>query len=483
MKYPQHKIKIGVAPVKRAFFGAKAVAEQEAVDFLNKINEIKGEAVEIVDIVDLIPGTDRIAKGVAGDDMGHIDLVVNKFKAAGIDGLFLPHANFGNEEVTARIAAALNVPTLIWGNRDPDPEKFGRPRDTQCGIFALTKVLQRFNVPFSYIINVDTNDPIFEKGFKEFCSTVSIIKTFRGMKIAQISTRPRPFMSVIYDEGDLLSRWGIQVIPVSMTQLINNVNKMVETNDPQFLEAYEDITKRFKLEGFGMNFPGMPKVEPEDAIKKMCALKPALYNMLTEVGATAAASECWVYGGLIGTGACAMFGEMSDLGLPVACETDVMGAITTALAQAAALGEKTTFFADLTIRHPYNDNAELLWHCGPYAYSLAKKDVQPAIANGRAQFEIEGGPITVSRLDGVKGNYKYFIGEGKGVEGPKTTGTYVWFEADDWTRWEEALMFGPYIHHCTGVHGNYGRAMIEAAKYIPTLEVDAMMDYRPSLGL
>ena len=35
-----------------------------------------------------------------------------------------------------------------------------------------------------------------------------------------------------------------------------------------------------------------------------------------------------------------------------------------------------------------------------------------------------------------------FGGEGKAVAGPETTGTYVWFEADNWKRWEEKLMFG-----------------------------------------
>ena len=116
------------------------------------------------------------------------------------------------------------MPVLIWGNRDnmPDPVTGNRERDTQCGIFAVTKVLQRLHVPFSYIVNVDIEDPKFTKGFGEFCGTVSVIKSFRGMKIAQLSTRPRPFMSVMYDEADLLQRWGIQVFPISLPELLSS---------------------------------------------------------------------------------------------------------------------------------------------------------------------------------------------------------------------------------------------------------------------
>ena len=53
------------------------------------------------------------------------------------------------------------------------------------------------------------------------------------------------------------------------------------------------------------------------------------------------------------------------------------------------------------------------------------------------------------------------------MDGPETTGTYVWFEADNWKRWEEKkLMFGPYIHHVGGVYGNYKKVLREAARYL-----------------
>ena len=57
--------------------------------------------------------------------------------------------------------------------------------------------------------------------------------------------------------------------------------------------------------------------------------------------------------------------------------------------------------------------------------------------------------------------------EGKAVDGPETTGSYVWFEAPDWKRLEEKFIYGPYIHHVAGVYGKYADAIQEAARYLP----------------
>ena len=62
----------------------------------------------------------------------------------------------------------------------------------------------------------------------------------------------------------------------------------------------------------------------------------------------------------IGIMPCAANALCNDEGFPIACETDIHGTITSVLVEAAAMGETRSFFADWTVRHPYNDNAELL---------------------------------------------------------------------------------------------------------------------------
>ena len=41
-----------------------------------------------------------------------------------------------------------------------------------------------------------------------------------------------------------------------------------------------------------------------------------------------------------------------------------------AMLKASSLNKGLPFLADLTIRHPENENAELLWHCGPFLKPL-----------------------------------------------------------------------------------------------------------------
>ena len=82
------------------------------------------------------------------------------------------------------------------------------------------------------------------------------------------------------------------------------------------------------------------------------------------------------------------------------------------------------------------------------------------------RWELKPGDITLCRFDSIGGNYSLFAGEGHTTTGPETTGTYVWFETDNWEAWEERLVFGPYIHHVAGAYGAYADALREAARYL-----------------
>ena len=83
---------------------------------------------------------------------------------------------------------------------------------------------------------------------------------------------------------------------------------------------------------------------------------------------------------------------------------------------------------------------------------------------------MKGGPITVARFDGDRGEYSLAIGEGKSIDGPETQNTYVWMEVDNWPRWERILMEGPFIHHVGMTYGNYANALTEACKYVDGLK-------------
>jgi L-fucose isomerase-like protein len=144
--------------------------------------------------------------------------------------------------------------------------------------------------------------------------------------------------------------------------------------------------------------------------------------------------------------------------------------------------EEPTFFSDFTIRHPENDNSELLWHCGAFPPSLTndKKEsyigehfVLPSHAPGTCNWQLKKGNLTLLRFDTAgDGQYSLLVGEGKAIEGPYNLGTYVYMEVNDWPLWEEKIIYGPYIHHVSCIYGNYSAALYEATRYIDGLTFD-----------
>lgn len=466
--YNDFKVKLGFIPIKRNVFDMKAPVDAK-YSIEKKIHDLTPDGVEVVDCNDLVEN------GLVYE-LSDIDKVAEKMKRENVDGIFLAHCNFGTEEVAIRIAKQLDVPILLWGPRDvePVPEKI-RLQDTQCGLFASSKGLTRMNKVFSYIINCHLEEERFSKGYIEFLQTISVVQAFRKkMRILQIGSRPRPFYSVMCNESDLFSKFGIEVVPQPYYEVIKLMEEMIKKDEAEFRKKVDELKTRVDC-----------SCMQEENIKKMVALIEVISNLAITNDCYAVASECWtLFPQTIGIRPCFINGELTARGLPVSCETDILGAVSSVLLQAAGLGKIITFFADVTIRHPNNDNANLLWHCGPFPHALKATDEKGYVNElGKGQWRIKDGDITVCRFDGMEDDYKLLVGQGRSTDGPVTESTYVWFETDDWEKWEEKLIFGPYIHHLTGIHGNFGRVLAEASRYMPGVELDAMEQYRKSLGV
>lgn len=443
------KIIIGVAPTKRSFLSMEE-AKRQKDRFMSVIRGIDPEAVTLVDL-------DDVCENGIAFRLSDVPAAVKKFREAGIEALFIPFCDFGEEQVAAQIAAAFQLPTLVWGARDERPNTFeSRGRDTQCGMFAATKVMRRYGVTYSYIYNVETESQEFYEGFDRFVRVAAVLRDLRTLRIAKIGERPVPFMSVMTNEADLIKKIGAVTVPVSVAEIGRQVTKLLD-EDPSELQVYcADLKARFN---------GNPA--DEDEIRKIAATKIAIEQLMDAADCSVGAFECWsAFPAMIGVCPCAVLGEMADANLPLACETDVNGAISLAILRACNLYGSSEFLADLTIRHPKNDNAELLWHCGPFPYSLKAADSPASIVRAQESFELKQGDLTVCRFDDIDGNYSLFAGEAHTTTGPETTGTYVWMETDDWKNWEEKLMFGPYIHHLGVTYGHYLPVLREVARYL-----------------
>lgn len=442
-------IKIGFAPTRRSIFSAPDAIKYRKLT-KEKLNELQVDYVDIDDINE---------EGLLYDD-GDMKKIAEKFKKEKIDGLFFPHCNFGTEYEVARLAKELNVPVLLWGPRDERPDENGvRLRDSQCGVIATGKVLRRFQIPFTYMTNCRLNDLQFEKGIRDFQAVCNVVKTFRNMRILQISTRPFDFWSTMCNEGELLEKFNIQLSPVPMPELTKAVK-----------EAKEEGTK--VSETIDYIKANMKVAITDQQLVNVAALKVAIRNLADKYGCQAGAIQCWnCLQDELGIMPCAANSLLNEEGFPVVCETDIHGAVTALLVEAAGNDETRSFFADWTVRHPDIENGELLQHCGPWPLSVAKE--KPTIGYplafdhpGAVEAEAKHGDITIARFDGDNGEYSLLLGNAKGVEGPYTKGTYLWIEVDNINRLESKIVEGPYIHHCVGIHKDVVPVLYEACKYI-----------------
>lgn len=442
-------IKLGFAPTRRSIFSAP-----DAIKYRNlTAGRLEELGVSFVDI------TDMNEEGLLYDD-SHVKIIAEKFRDEGIDGLFLPHCNFGTEYVCARLAKELGVPVLIWGPRDERPDENGiRLRDSQCGLFATGKVLRRFKVPFTYLTNCRLTDPEFERGIRDFLAVCNVVKVFKNTRILQIAPRPFDFWTTMCNEGELLERFNIQLSPIPMPELTSEIRQVKEERT-----EVEKIIKGCKE---SMNI----KIS-EEALLNVAALKAAMKNLAVKYGCNAIAIQCWnALQGEIGIMPCGANSLLNEEGIPVVCETDIHGAVTAVMAEAAGMDECRSFFADWTVRHPDNENGELLQHCGPWPISVAKEKPTlgyPLAFNhpGAVEAEAKHGEMTLCRFDGDNGEYSLLLGKAKGIDGPYTKGTYVWVEVANLKKLEAKLVEGPYIHHCVGIHKDIVPILYESCKYI-----------------
>ena len=444
------KIVLGFAPTRRSIFSAPDAVKYRGLT-ADRLREL---GIEFVDINE---------EGLLYDEDDRIR-ILEKFRAAGVDGLFLPHCNFGTEFLCARLARDLNVPVLLWGPLDERPEPDGtRLRDTQCGLFATGKVLRRFQVPFTYLTNCRLSDPVFERGLRDFVAVCNVVKTFRNARILQIGPRPYEFYSTMCNEGELLERFNIECVPVPLPELTAATKAAVAEKNG--VDSAVDETLAYIREHMDVRVS-------DEQLDSIAGLAVAMERLLEKYHCTAGGIQCWnALQGELGIMPCAANAILNEKGLPIVCETDIHGAITALLVEAADMGRTRSFFADWTIRHPDEPNGELLQHCGPWPCSVAceRPQVTYPLAfdhPGALTAEARHGELTLARFDGDNGSYSMLLGNAEGIDGPKGMGTYLWVRVDNIKRLEAKIVEGPYIHHCVGIHANVVPVLYEACKYL-----------------
>ena len=415
--------------------------------------------------------TDKVSfvdnKGIGIEDLVFDDAsakeVVERFRKENVDAVMIINCNFGNEEAAADIAKALGKPCLLWAPLDDEYYVDGmRPTDSQCGLFGVSRQFQRYHIPFSHLPCCRVESDEFKEGFERFVRVACMVKNFESIRIGQFGSRPAPFYSVIWNEGELMEKFGVRIKAFNFAHIEQRMKEMEQKTDEiakvkqYFIDNYtmDDLTPKY--------------------LDKMAALALTYISFFEEYDLDVISAECWtatlvMYDGLA---PCAVYGYLNDMGYLISCESDMHCAMTMVLLKAATMGDGKPLFGEFTVRHPENKNAELLWHCGPFPLSQKAPDSEARLVNQREWFRAKDGTYTVARIDQESGDYMVLPLVCNTTPGPQTHGTYLWGEFEDLQAVEDRLIDGPYIHHFVEIEGDYRKEFEEFCKYYPALKVD-----------
>lgn len=462
-----YTIKIGLIPMRRNTTDRPRGAawnwyspKQREIETVSYIKEhFASENVSFVDTQGL--GIDNLIF-----DSASAKQAIDRMKSEQVDAIVIINCNFGNEEAAGDIALEIGKPVLLYAPLDEEYSPDGtRTTDSQCGLFGVSRQLQRLRIPFSNIptCRIDSSD--FEEGFMRFLRVSCMVKNFKGMRIGQVGTRPSPFFSVICNESELLEKFGIRIITINFAVIEQRMKQTAENQKDEIERIADWFRSHYALD------------EQSESYVSGLATMAVMYRQLFEdFDLDVMAAECWTATPIMfnGLAPCAVFGYLNDLGYMIACESDIHSAITMVLLKCATLGKSVPLFGEFTVRHPENKNVELLWHCGQFPLSQKAPECEAKMVNQREWFYAKSGTYTVARFEQDEGNYTILPVTCEATDGPKTNGTYLWAKFDDLQKVENRIMQGPYIHHFIEIEGDVTPEITEFCRFIPDLSVDAL---------
>lgn len=108
--------------------------------------------------------------------------------------------------------------------------------------------MQRFHIPFSHLPCCRVESDEFKEGFESFIRVACMVKNFTGMRIGQVGLRPAPFFSVIWNEGELMEKFGIKIIPINFAIIEQRMKAVLEEKSMETEEIAEYIRNNYTFD-------------------------------------------------------------------------------------------------------------------------------------------------------------------------------------------------------------------------------------------
>lgn len=385
-----------------------------------------------------------------------------------IDGVIVCLPNFGEETGVADVLrwSGLDCPILVQAcDDDYDKLQLENRRDAFCGKLSLCNNLRQHGIRYSltsrHTCPVDGEE--FKADVERFARVCAVVKAMRTARVAQIGARVMPFRTVRYSEK-LLQQSGITVETEDFSEIMADIQaitdeKLIADKVAQ-IRAYGNVA---------------PEVE-ESKLVKQAKLCLALDRWMEEHHCDASAIQCWdSVEANYGCAMCLAMSMMGQRGMPSACETDVMGAVSMlALLKASGV---PPIYQDWNNNYKQEPDKCINVHCSNYpACAFAEK---PEIANldilattlgtevsfGALKGRVRADAMTYLKIstDDVNGRIRCYLGEGRFTDDPLPTfGGVAVCQVPRLNELMRYLTRNGYEHHVALTHGEWADVLEEA---------------------
>lgn len=465
-------VKLGIVGVSRDCFPVElSQKRRNAV-----VQQCKDKAIGIFEVKTTIENERDVLK------------TLDELKAAQVNALIVYLGNFGPEGPETMLIQKFNGPSMVVAAaEETGSDLIGGRGDAYCGMLnaSYSLALRKLN---SYIPEypVGTPDEVADM-IGEFEDIARIILGISQLKVFSFGPRPQDFLACNAPIKPLFDL-GVEIMENSELDLFESFN--MHENDPRIPGVIKDMENEL---GAGNGYPGI--------LAKLAQYELTLMDwMENNLGASqyaVFANKCWpAFQTQFHFVPCYVNSRLASRGIPVACETDIYGALSEYIITCATQMPATLLDINNTVpKDMVDENAEAFrsyqssdlfmgFHCGNTPKScmkhaalkyqlimhrLLEPDKDPDISRGTLEGAIRPGEITLFRLQSTADcQLRSYVAHGEIIDvDPKTFGGTGIFAIKEMARfYRHVLIAKRYPHHAGVAFKRAGKVLFAAMKML-----------------
>ena len=416
----------------------------------------------------------------------HMVQALEDIKKAGCNALVVYLGNFGPEISETLLAKHFDGPSMFIAAAEETSANGGLVQgrgDAYCGMLNASYNLKLRNVR-AYIPEypIGTADECADM-IHEFAPIARAIIAVRDLKIISFGPRPQNFLACNAPIKQLYNL-GVEIEENSELDLFEAYNK--HAGDPRIPDVAKDMAEEL----------GAGNKKPE-VLEKLAQYEITLLDWVEAHKGykkyVTIAGKCWpAFQTQFGFVPCYVNSRLTKMGIPVACEVDIYGALSEFIGTVVSNDAVTLLDINNTVpadiygedikgKFNYTSNEVFMgFHCGNTASTkltfcemrnqmIMARSLPVEVTNGTLEGDIVPGDITFFRLQSTSdAQIRAYIAQGEVLPvATRSLGAIGIFAIPEMDRfYRHVLIEKNYPHHGAVAFGHFGKALYEVFKYL-----------------